>query len=130
MRYAPLKGCLAACAAFLVLPLADVLAATSKGASEPAQLSVPKKKKPKDKAPPKPGPSLVGPKKPGIVGPKIPDRVTKPYPPTKRVRSTDTPGRRKPSKPRPDIASRPAAPRYRQTRQAASRDRQAGAAAP
>ena len=101
MRYAPLKGCLAACAAFLVLPLADVLAATSKGPSEPAQLSVPKKKKAKDKTPPKTGPSLVGPKKPGTVGPKIPDRVTKPYPPDKPRPDTGKPG--KPSKPLPEI---------------------------
>ncbi len=101
MRYAPLKGCLAACAALLVLPLADVLAATSKGPSEPAQLSVPKKKKAKDKTPPKTGPSLVGPKKPGTVGPKIPDRVTKPYPPDKPRPDTGKPG--KPSKPLPEI---------------------------
>jgi subtilisin family serine protease len=107
MRYAPLKGCLAACSAFLVLPLADVLAATSKGPSEPAQLSVPGKKKPKDKVPRKPGPSIVGPKAPGVVGPKtpgvvgpkIPDRVTKPYPP-----SGTRPDTHKPDKPRPDTA--------------------------
>ena len=69
MRYAPLKGCLVACAALLVLPLPDALAATKKAPSEPVQLSVLKKKKPKDKKPPKTGPS--------VVGPKIPDRITR-----------------------------------------------------
>ena len=46
MRYAPLKGCLLACAAFLVLPVADVLAATKERPPESAQLSAAKKKKP------------------------------------------------------------------------------------
>ena len=55
MRYAPLKSCLAACAAVLVLPLADVLAATTstKGPSL-VIMTAPGKKKPKVKPPRKP----------------------------------------------------------------------------
>ena len=96
MRYAPLKGCLLACAAFLVLPVADVLAAAKERPPEAAQLSAAKKKKPKDKTakdktPPKTGPSVVGPKKP--------DRVTKPGGPDRPRPDAD-----KPDKPRPEIA--------------------------
>jgi subtilisin family serine protease len=88
MRYATLTGCLLACPALLVLPFPDVLAATKERPPETAQGSMPKKKKAKEKTPPKPGSSVVGPKKP--------DRVTKPRPPDPPRPEIGKPDRRRP----------------------------------
>jgi subtilisin family serine protease len=81
MRGSNIRGCLAACAALLVLPVADALAAAKERAIQSVQLVVPKKKKPKEKAaaPKRLPPRLVAPKAPnGPTKPREPDRPTKP----------------------------------------------------
>lgn len=99
MRGSQIRNCLAACAALLALPVADALAAAKERAVQPAQLVVPKKKKPKEKAA---APKRVPPR---LVAPKEPDRPTKPRVPDRPTKPT-VPDRVRPDIAKPDLPPR------------------------